>query len=131
MSKGLGRYAVATFGVVLAAVYLLKMLQETLWGPLTREENKSLSDLSGREIVALVPLCVLMLWIGVAPQTFLRPSEPALRAVLDDYKARLAAWQDGLADLATKRRASYVPLSSDVNLNDLVFAELRRRRVVG
>jgi uncharacterized protein (DUF58 family) len=52
-------------------------------------------------------------------------------ATIDDYQARLAAWQDGLADLATKRRASYVPLSSDVNLNDLVFAELRRRRVVG
>ena len=52
-------------------------------------------------------------------------------ATIDDYKARLAAWQGGLADLATKRRASYVPLSSDVNLNDLVFAELRRRRVVG
>ncbi len=52
-------------------------------------------------------------------------------ATIDDYKARLAAWQEGLADLATKRRASYVPLSSDVNLNDLVFAELRRRRVVG
>ena len=52
-------------------------------------------------------------------------------ATIDDYKARLAAWQDGLADLATKRRASYVPLSTDVNLNDLVFAELRRRRVVG
>ena len=52
-------------------------------------------------------------------------------ATIDDYKARLAAWQDGLADLATKRRASYVPLSSDINLNDLVFAELRRRRVVG
>ena len=52
-------------------------------------------------------------------------------ATLDDYKARLAAWQDSLADLAGKRRASYVPLSSDVPLADLVFAELRRRRVVG
>jgi uncharacterized protein (DUF58 family) len=52
-------------------------------------------------------------------------------ATLDDYKARLAGWQDGLAELATKRRASYVPLSTDVPLADLVFAELRRRRVVG
>jgi uncharacterized protein (DUF58 family) len=52
-------------------------------------------------------------------------------ATIDDYKARLSAWQDGLADLAAKRRASYVPLSSDVPLNDLIFAELRRRRVVG
>ena len=52
-------------------------------------------------------------------------------ATIDDYKARLAAWQDGLADLAAKRRVSYVPLSTDVPLADLVFAELRRRRVVG
>jgi hypothetical protein len=52
-------------------------------------------------------------------------------ATIDDYKARLAAWQEGFADTAAKRRASYVPLSTDVPLADLVFAELRRRRVVG
>ncbi len=52
-------------------------------------------------------------------------------ATLDDYRARLAAWQEGLSDLAAKRRASYVPLSTDTPLADLVFAELRRRRVVG
>jgi uncharacterized protein (DUF58 family) len=52
-------------------------------------------------------------------------------ATIDAYKARLVAWQDGLADLAAKRRASYVAVSSDVPLADLVFAELRRRRVLG
>jgi uncharacterized protein (DUF58 family) len=52
-------------------------------------------------------------------------------ATLDDYRARLAAWQDSFSDLAAKRRAAYVPLSTDVPLADLVFAELRRRRVVG
>jgi uncharacterized protein (DUF58 family) len=52
-------------------------------------------------------------------------------AALDAYRTRLAAWQDGLAELATKRRASYVPLSSATPLADLVFAELRRRQVVG
>ena len=52
-------------------------------------------------------------------------------AALDDYKARLAAWQESLADLAAKRRASYVPLSSATPLADLVFAELRRRRGLG
>ncbi len=52
-------------------------------------------------------------------------------ATLDAYRSRLATWQDGLAELAARRRASYVPLSTDVPLADLVFAELRRRRVVG
>jgi uncharacterized protein (DUF58 family) len=50
---------------------------------------------------------------------------------LDAYRARLAEWKDGLASLAARRRASYVDLSSDVPLNDLIFAELRRRRVIG
>ena len=52
-------------------------------------------------------------------------------ATIDAYKARLAAWKAGLADTAAKRRATYVDLSSDVNLADLMFAELRRRRVLG
>jgi uncharacterized protein (DUF58 family) len=52
-------------------------------------------------------------------------------ATLDDYRARLAAWQEGLAELAGRRGATYVPLSTDVPLADLVFAELRRRRVLG
>jgi uncharacterized protein (DUF58 family) len=52
-------------------------------------------------------------------------------ATLDAYRSRLAAWQNGLAELAARRRASYVALSTDVPLADLVFAELRRRRVVG
>ncbi|MEO6206376.1 MAG: DUF58 domain-containing protein [Candidatus Limnocylindrales bacterium] len=50
---------------------------------------------------------------------------------IDAYRARLVAWKAGFADLAAKRRASYVDLSSDVNLADLMFAELRRRRVLG
>jgi NADH-quinone oxidoreductase subunit M len=81
--------AVATFGVVLAAIYLLKLIQRILWGPLTKDANRSLVDLSGRELLALAPLCVLMVWIGVAPATFLKPSEPALAASLADYRQRL------------------------------------------
>ncbi len=50
---------------------------------------------------------------------------------LDGYRSRLAAWREELGDLAARRRATYVPLSSDVPLADLVFAELRRRQVLG
>jgi uncharacterized protein (DUF58 family) len=52
-------------------------------------------------------------------------------ATVDAYRARLAAWQADLADLAARRAAAYVPLISDVPLADVIFAELRRRRVVG
>jgi len=51
-------------------------------------------------------------------------------ATVDAYKARLATWKAGFADLAAKRAATYVDLSTETQLNDLIFAELRRRRVV-
>jgi NADH-quinone oxidoreductase subunit M len=89
----------ATFGVVLAAVYLLKMLQLTLWGPLTKDENKQLADLGAREKWILVPLCALMLWIGVAPRFFLDPSRAALEAILGDHNARRASAAPAAASL--------------------------------
>jgi NADH-quinone oxidoreductase subunit M len=81
----------ATFGVVLAAVYLLRMLRETLWGALTKDENRNLRDLDARELAALLPLVAFMFWIGVAPNGFLEMSRPALRDLLADYQQRLEA----------------------------------------
>jgi uncharacterized protein (DUF58 family) len=52
-------------------------------------------------------------------------------AARERYADRVAAWRGELAVLAAKRRIAYVPLASNVPLADLVFAELRRRRVVG
>ena len=52
-------------------------------------------------------------------------------AARERYTDRVEAWRNELATLAAKRRIAYVPLTSDVALADLVFAELRRRRVVG
>ena len=52
-------------------------------------------------------------------------------ATLDAYQTRLASWKAEFADLAAKRRASYIDLSSDANLAVLMFNELRRRRVLG
>jgi NADH-quinone oxidoreductase subunit M len=90
-SPGLSWWAVgAAFGVVLAAVYLLKMLRETIWGPIVHEENRRLGDLGLREVVALAPLALLMLAIGVAPNLFLAPSRPALEGTLAAYQERRA-----------------------------------------
>jgi len=52
-------------------------------------------------------------------------------AARERYTERVEAWRSELGTLAAKRRIAYVPLTSDVALADLVFAELRRRRVVG
>ncbi len=81
--------ALAAFGVVLAAVYLFKLLHETLWGPITKAENRALDDLSIREILTLAPIAVLMLALGLAPQLFLKPVAPTLEAAHRSFTARI------------------------------------------
>jgi uncharacterized protein (DUF58 family) len=51
-------------------------------------------------------------------------------ATIDDYRRRLGEWQASLEAFCARRRASYVPVSTTLPLAELVFAELRRRRVV-
>lgn len=57
----------AATGVVFGAVVMLWMFRRVFFGPLTKEENKSLQDLSVREIFVMAPLIVLIFWIGFAP----------------------------------------------------------------
>lgn len=87
--------ALATTGVILAAVYLLWMLYRMFFGPLTNEENRTMVDLNAREIALLTPLAVLMVVIGVMPQPFLNVSEPATTYLLETIeRKRLAALEE-------------------------------------
>jgi uncharacterized protein (DUF58 family) len=48
----------------------------------------------------------------------------------DRYQARLAEWQQEIADFVGRRGGAYVAIPSDLDLSDLLFDVLRRRRVV-
>jgi NADH-quinone oxidoreductase subunit M len=78
---------IAAIGVILAAVYLLWLVQKVLFGPITHEENRSMKDIAWNEIAAMVPLVVLMFWIGVHPGTFLKRMEPSVRELLTAVQA--------------------------------------------
>jgi len=69
---------IATLGVILAAVYLLKMFEQVFLGPVTHEENRALPDLNWREILVLAPILVLIFWIGIFPASFLNLIQPTL-----------------------------------------------------
>jgi NADH-quinone oxidoreductase subunit M len=74
--------AVAMVGVVLAAAYMLWMVQRVLYGEVTRPANAGLSDLSAREAMVLTPLVVLALFMGIASPIFTRTIEPAADALV-------------------------------------------------
>ncbi|HEY3024802.1 MAG TPA: NADH-quinone oxidoreductase subunit M [Pyrinomonadaceae bacterium] len=71
----------AATGVIWAAVYMLWMLQRVVFGTRTSEENARLRDLNAREVALLVPLLVLMLFMGVYPRPFLSRASRSIEAV--------------------------------------------------
>src|SRR5438046_4280075 len=73
---------IAASGVILAAIYLLWLVQRVFFGPITKEENRSIPEIAWDEVAAMVPLVVLMVWIGVQPNTFLTKMRPSVEQLL-------------------------------------------------
>ncbi|MBM4167447.1 MAG: NADH-quinone oxidoreductase subunit M [Ignavibacteria bacterium] len=70
-------------GVILAAVYLLWMYQRVIFGNITNEKNKSLVDLSMREIFVLALPLIFIVWLGIYPSTFMKLSSTASKVVVE------------------------------------------------
>jgi NADH-quinone oxidoreductase subunit M len=69
----------AVLGVVLGAWYMLWLVQRVFFGRLKEPAvHQTVWDLDGREIAALLPLAVLVFWIGLYPRFFLDRMAPAL-----------------------------------------------------
>jgi NADH-quinone oxidoreductase subunit M len=71
-------------GVVLAAAYMLRLLQKIAWGG---EGNPSFGDLNLREIIYLAPLVWLVLWIGFSPGPFLEIMHASVDHLLQQVQA--------------------------------------------
>jgi NADH-quinone oxidoreductase subunit M len=81
----------ATLGVVLGAWYMFSLIQRVFFGPLREPRVESstrhghgeqpVGDLSLREVLALVPLVVMILWIGLWPQFFLSRLAPTVNEI--------------------------------------------------
>jgi NADH-quinone oxidoreductase subunit M len=72
----------AALGVILSACYMLWMYQRVFFGNVSDEVKHHMPDLSGREWACMVPLVVMMVWMGVLTQTFLPPITEANAKIL-------------------------------------------------
>jgi NADH-quinone oxidoreductase subunit M len=77
--KVAGSFAVA--GIILAAIYILWMVQRTMHGPVS-PSVAAFKDLRARELVAVVPLIALLIALGVYPKPVLDVIDPAVNSTL-------------------------------------------------
>ena len=73
---------IAGLGVILSAVYMLWMFQRVYYGEVTNEHNRHLPDLTVREWAVIGPLCAAAIVMGVFPNAFLQPMEPAVNRIV-------------------------------------------------
>ncbi len=79
---------VAALGVILSAVYMLWMFQRVFYGKVTNTHNHGLPDLSFREWAIVGPLAAAAIAMGVVPNVFLKPMEPAVQRIVDRVQSR-------------------------------------------
>jgi NADH-quinone oxidoreductase subunit M len=93
-SRILGSYVfagVGAVGVILAAIYILKMFQNVFLGPVTHEENRSLKDLTSLEVLVLIPLIILIFVIGLYPRPFFQLMGPTVDKLVSTLQAAAGA----------------------------------------
>ncbi len=76
-------------GVILAAVYLLWMVQKVLFGPLQNPANEGLQDMTAREVATVLPLAVFAVGLGLFPTVLLERIEPSVERFISTVDRRV------------------------------------------
>jgi NADH-quinone oxidoreductase subunit M len=93
--------AFAATGVILGATYMLYLYRRVVFGQLTKENLKSILDLSPREMAVFAPLVFLVIFMGIYPSPFLDVMHSSVEVVVERYQQALAA-ADSASALAAK-----------------------------
>jgi NADH-quinone oxidoreductase subunit M len=81
--------AFAATGVILGAAYMLYVYRRIIFGVLDKENLKSITDLSPREIAIFAPLVILVFWMGIYPASFLDMMAVSVDNLIANYNVAL------------------------------------------
>ena len=77
----------ATTGLILGAVYMLYLYRRVVFGVITHEDVRAMLDLNWREIVVFVPMIAVVLWMGIYPNSFLKPIQPSVANLVESLQS--------------------------------------------
>lgn len=100
-------------GMVLGPAYMLFLYRKVVFGDLIKDTVKALKDVCCREVLYLSPLIVLVFWMGIYPQTFIRPIDASVKHLVLNYNSRIKE------DLADDVEDTSATVPDDVNNNQV------------
>jgi NADH-quinone oxidoreductase subunit M len=88
----------ATTGLILGAAYMLWLYRRIVFEKITREDVRAMLDLHWREVAIFVPMIAVVFWMGIYPNSFLKPMQPAIAGVLQRVQVATGAAAPHLAE---------------------------------
>tara|TARA_B100000686_G_scaffold347411_1_gene436058 strand:+ start:2190 stop:3674 length:1485 start_codon:yes stop_codon:yes gene_type:complete len=73
-------------GIVLGAVYMLYLYKRIIFGTIVNPKLEKILDLSIREISILLPMAIIVIWIGIFPNSFLEPMHLSVQQIAERYE---------------------------------------------
>jgi len=108
-----------TIGLVFGAVYLLWMYKRVMYGEITKEENKKLKDMNGREYAYLLPIMLFIFWIGLNPKPFLDKTTASVEHLLQRVNYQKTISENGENPTIIKDENSAI-IKDNVEKKDLL-----------
>jgi NADH-quinone oxidoreductase subunit M len=75
---------VAGVSIILGAVYMLRMVQHSMFGA-ANAKTSAFEDVSGSEVAVLLPIAFLVIFFGLAPNMILEIAGPTVKALLQGH----------------------------------------------
>ncbi|MEN4052740.1 MULTISPECIES: NADH-quinone oxidoreductase subunit M [Sulfurimonas] len=91
--------------IIVGAIYMLSAYKKMFFGDVTKEENRNLPDINKRELVALIPLSIITIWLGIYPKPILEPINNSVEAVVQlmHNKAQTELAKERIPNLVKER----------------------------
>ena len=80
-----------SMGMILGAAYALYLYRRVIFGSITRDDLRSILDVSPREVAIFTPLIFLTFWMGIYPSSFTQFFDASVGAMVEQHTAALAA----------------------------------------
>jgi NADH-quinone oxidoreductase subunit M len=68
--------------IIIGAIYMLTLYKQSFFGEVTNDANRGLKDLNGKELSALIPLALIVVWLGVYPKPVLQPIDNSVKLLV-------------------------------------------------